>query len=228
MIPVARWWCCLGLLSAAVWVAQGQAATEQLKSIRLSSDGRRFVREDDASLFVPWGFNYDHDETGWLLEDYWTAEWAKVEEDFAEMKDLGANVVRLHLQVGRFLRGPQEPNEAALNQLGRLLTLVERLGLHLDLTGLACYHKKDVPSWYDALPEQDRWGVQAHFGEAVAGRGAASDAVFCYDLMNEPILPGRSPLRPCGVGFRSCRRLQWWEVSESPACFFSRPGGSWR
>ena len=42
--------------------------------------------------------------------------------------------------------------------------------LYLDLTGLACYHKKDVPAWYDALSEQDRWEVQARFWEAVAGR----------------------------------------------------------
>jgi hypothetical protein len=62
--------------------------------------------------------------------------------------------------------------------------------LYLDLTGLACYHKADVPAWYDALPEQDRWEVQARFWEAVAGRCAQSPAVFCYDLMNEPVVPG--------------------------------------
>jgi hypothetical protein len=32
--------------------------------------------------------------------------------------------------------------------------------------------------------------VQARFWEAVAGRCAASPAVFCYDLMNEPVVPG--------------------------------------
>ncbi|MBE0535017.1 MAG: cellulase family glycosylhydrolase, partial [Phycisphaerae bacterium] len=51
-------------------------------------------------------------------------------------------------------------------------------------------HKADVPAWYDALDEAGRWDVQAAFWEAAARVCAASPAVFCYDLMNEPILPG--------------------------------------
>src|SRR5262249_48363263 len=61
--------------------------------------------------------------------------------------------------------------------------------LYLDLTGLGCFHKKDVPAWYDALSEKDRWDVQARFWQAVAARCADSPAVFCYDLMNEPVVP---------------------------------------
>jgi hypothetical protein len=68
--------------------------------------------------------------------------------------------------------------------------LAQRLHLYLDLTGLGCYHKKDVPAWYDGLPEEARWDVQARFWEAVAGRCSRSPAIFCYDLMNEPILAG--------------------------------------
>jgi hypothetical protein len=113
-----------------------------------------------------------------------------VEADFREMRQLGANVVRIHLQVGKFMRSPTEPNSASLDRLGRLLELAEQTQLYLDLTGLACYHKADVPAWYDALSEQARWEVQARFWEAVAACCAASPAVFCYDLMNEPILAG--------------------------------------
>jgi hypothetical protein len=40
------------------------------------------------------------------------------------------------------------------------------------------------------LAEKERWAVQARFWQAVAGRCAASPAVFCYDLMNEPVVPG--------------------------------------
>ncbi|MHC4565760.1 MAG: cellulase family glycosylhydrolase [Planctomycetota bacterium] len=77
-----------------------------------------------------------------------------------------------------------------LRQLARLLRLAEQTGLYLDITGLGCYHKKDVPEWYDAMDEAERWDVQARFWEAIAGTCAASPAVFCYDLMNEPILAG--------------------------------------
>lgn len=106
------------------------------------------------------------------------------------MRQLGANVVRIHLQLGKFMQGPANPNIASLDQLSRLLKLAERERLYLDLTGLACYHKADVPAWYDGLSEQARWDVQACFWEAVADRCAESPAIFCYDLMNEPILPG--------------------------------------
>lgn len=158
--------------------------------IRVSEDNRTFVFDRTDITFTPWGFNYDHDEQGRLLEDYWQAEWPKVEEDFREMKQLGANVVRIHLQVGKFMSEPNKPNDVALRQLSRLLRLSERLQLYLDLTGLGCYHKKDVPKWYDAMDEAGRWDVQARFWSAIAKTCAESPAIFCYDLMNEPILAG--------------------------------------
>ena len=54
---------------------------------------------------------------------------------FGQMKKLGANVVRIHLQLGKFMDGPDKPNAKALDRLGKLLELAERTGLYLDLTG---------------------------------------------------------------------------------------------
>jgi dienelactone hydrolase len=156
--------------------------------IKVSKDGRGFVGAASGQRFVPWGFNYDRDYKMRLLEDYWDTEWATVVEDFREMKQLGANVVRVHLQFARFMDAPDQPNEQSLQRLGQLAKLAEETRLYLDLTGLACYRRKDVPRWYDAMTEKQRWAAQARFWEAVAGRCAASPAVFCYDLMNEPIV----------------------------------------
>ena len=161
-----------------------------LEPIRISKDGRHFAFERSQERFLAWGFNYDHDAVGRLLEDYWLNEWPTVVADFQEMKALGANVVRVHLQVGRFLKSAREPDAAALTQLARLVALAEKTELYLDITGLGCYHKKAVPSWYDALSESARWDVQALFWEAIAKVCARSPAIFCYDLMNEPLLPG--------------------------------------
>jgi len=166
------------------------SAGPTLKCIQPSIDGSHFIRAQSGEKFVAWGVNYDHDDAGRLLEDYWHNEWSTVVEDFAEIKDLGANVVRIHLQVAKFMDGSAEPNEASLQQLARLVSLAEQNGLYLDVTGLACYHKQDVPVWYDTLSEAKRWDVQARFWEAVAQTCADSPAVFCYNLMNEPILPG--------------------------------------
>jgi hypothetical protein len=158
--------------------------------VAISKDKKGFVLGPSGRPFVPWGFNYDHDDRGRLLEDYWEDEWPTVEAHFGQMKKLGANVVRVHLQLGKLMKGQKEPSARALDRLGKLLELAGRLRLYLDLTGLGCYHKKDVPAWYDKLSEKARWDVQARFWQAVAGRCAGSSVVFCYDLMNEPVVPG--------------------------------------
>jgi hypothetical protein len=180
-IPVV----CIATVTAAHPLVAGE-----MPRVQVSKDQKGFVLEPSGRPFVPWGFNYDHDDTGRLLEDYWEAERPTVEAHFAQMKTLGANVVRVHMQLGKFMNGPEKPNGKALDRLGTLLELAERLRLYLDLTGLGCYHKKDVPAWYDKLSEKERWDVQARFWQAVTGRCAASPAVFCYDLMNEPVVPG--------------------------------------
>jgi hypothetical protein len=87
-----------------------------------------------------------------------------------------------------------QANSEQLKRLKDLLQLAEEVGLYVDVTGLGCYHKQDVPAWYDALDERARWDVQAGFWRAVAETAKDSRAVFCYDLMNEPIVTtGQDP-----------------------------------
>jgi len=179
----------LTLLTALVFVATSATAAE-LERVKLSSDNRGFVLATSGQAFHPWGFNYDHEGDGKLLEDYWDAEWPVVESAFQEMRSLGANVVRIHLQFGQFMQSPTEPRPSSLEQLARLVALAEATGLYLDVTGLGCYHKADVPPWYDLLSEQERWRAQAVFWEQVAKTCAHSPAIFCYDLMNEPVVAG--------------------------------------
>jgi hypothetical protein len=181
---------CTVWLSVLLGVIASRAAVGEMPWVRVADDRRGFVLFPSGKPLVPWGFNYDHDENGRLLEDYWDNEWPKVEEDFQEMKQLGANVARIHLQVARFMTSVDRIDEANLGRLVRLVALAEKTGVYLDVTGLGCYRKKDVPAWYERLDEEQRWAVQCRFWEAVAGRCAKSPAIFCYDLMNEPVVPG--------------------------------------
>jgi hypothetical protein len=171
-----------------VWA--GFEASAEPPWVEMSKDGRGFQRSGSGKAFVPWGFNYDRDYRFRLIEEYWETEWGTVEEDFREMKALGANVVRVHLQFGRFMDGPDKPNAANFERLAKLVGLAEEVGVYLDLTGLGCYRKKDVPAWYEGLAEADRWAAQARFWEEVARTCAGRAGVFCYDLMNEPLVPG--------------------------------------
>jgi hypothetical protein len=168
----------------------GSYRHEPIERIAVSDDGKHFVGTLSGKRFVVWGVNYDHDSDGRLIEDYWQQEWNTVVEDFHEIRNLGCNVVRIHLQLSRFLKSRNEPDEEQLRCLAKLVKLAEELNLYLDITGLGCYHKQDIPSWYTELDEADRWDAQALFWKQVALTCRESPAVFCYDLMNEPVLSG--------------------------------------
>jgi len=113
-----------------------------LEWITTSEDGSGFVLAGSGAKFLAWGVNYDHGDSGRLLEDYWNTEWPTVVGDFKEIKALGANTVRIHLQTAKFMQTPTEPNQASLDRLARLVELAEETGLYIDVTGLGCYHKK--------------------------------------------------------------------------------------
>ncbi|MES2788450.1 MAG: cellulase family glycosylhydrolase [Planctomycetota bacterium] len=178
----------MGIVLGSSLLSGVQAA--EMPWVRVAEKKTTFELIPGNQPFEVWGVNYDHDSQGRLLEDYWEVEWPMVEAHFAQMEQLGANVVRVHLQLGKFMSGPETPHAPALDRLVKLTTLAENHHLYLNLTGLGCYHKADVPAWYDKLTEAERWNVQARFWKAVAGRVAASPAIFCYDLMNEPVVPG--------------------------------------
>jgi hypothetical protein len=172
-------------LTLLVCAVIGRAAENY---IQVSRDEKRFTLSSSGQPFTPWGLNYGNH--GRLIEDFWLDDWPTVVRDFHTMRTMGANVVRVHLQFNKFMESPDRPRRNALDQLHKLVQLAEQEGLYLDLTGLACYRPADVPAWYDRLDEKDRWKAQAEFWRAIAAEGASSDAIFCYDLMNEPIVPG--------------------------------------
>jgi len=179
--------------------------------IVVSDDNKGFILAETEKPFVPWGFNYDHNGDGKLIEDFWDDQWPTIETAFRDMKELGANVVRIHLQFGRFMDSPTEPRQHSLAQLSRLIQLAEQTEIYLNVTGLGCYHKSDVPQWYDDLDEQERWQAQAVFWEAVAKTCADSPAIFCYDLMNEPVVAGGDNKRDdwLGPGFGGKHFVQY-------------------
>src|SRR5262249_2164968 len=176
------------MLTAALLTVLAASPPTALPRIEVAADKKGFMLAGTTTPFRPWGLNYGN--AGRLIEDFWADEWPTVEADFRAMKAMGANAVPVHLQVGKFMIAADKPDAVALERLGKLLALAEQTGLYLDLTGLGCYRKADIPAWYDALAEADRWAVQARFWEAIAERCAARAPVFCYDLMNDPGSPG--------------------------------------
>lgn len=172
-------------LAAAVPASHANVA---LQRIGVAPNHRGFLRIPSRRPFYPWGFNYGNH--GRLIEDFWDTHWSTVARDFHNMRELGANVVRVHLQYGKFMLAPDKPNPLSFKLLSRLLRLAEKDRLYLDLTGLACYRVSDIPKWYNAMNDRQRRKAQENFWRDIAATCAGSHAVFCYDLINEPVVPG--------------------------------------
>jgi hypothetical protein len=174
-------------------VASGRAAaddalTNQMPRIAVASDGAGFVVAGTNQKFVPWGFNYLGQHGQLAEEDWHTPEgWGRIERDFANMRALGANVVRWHLQFATFMESADQARPDQLERLRRLLQVARDNHLYLDLTGLNCFRRSEIPPWYDKLSQRERWQAQANFWSAVAEACAGDSVVFCYDLMNEPV-----------------------------------------
>ena len=66
----------------AVVLSSTQAG--EMPSVRIAKDKNAFILQPSGKAFVPLGFNYDHDQKGRLIEDYWIDEWPKIERDFQE------------------------------------------------------------------------------------------------------------------------------------------------
>jgi hypothetical protein len=124
--------------------------------------------------------------------------------DLREMKEMGANVVRLHLQFRHFMSSCTTPNPTALEELGETLRRAEENGVYLDLTGLGSFAGDAAdPACYRNATEDGRWAAQAVFWRAVAREAARSPAVLALDLMNEPRVPDKREYCwvTCGSGF---------------------------
>lgn len=165
----------------------GDLRAEQMETVKVAPDHKGFVLVPSGTRYVPWGHNYASvDILKRLGEDP-----DRVEREFAEMKAAGTNVARIHPEMPQILSAPGQANPEAIAQIKKLLEIAEKTGIHLKITGLACYQISDRLDWYDSMDEQDRWKTQAFFWETVAQTCAPSPAVFAYDLVNEPAAVGK-------------------------------------
>jgi hypothetical protein len=175
------------LLFVLVFLSSGRAWAADMETVRIASDKKGFILHPSGDRYVPWGHNYASVD---IMERF-AKDPARVEREFTEMRAAGTTVARIHPEMPNILTGPDKADPHALNRLGKLLAIAEKSGIHLKITGLACYQIKDRMAWYDSLDEKDRWNVQAFFWETIARTCAESPAVFAYDLVNEPAAVGK-------------------------------------
>jgi hypothetical protein len=163
--------------------------TSSLSPLRVS--GLRFVSAGKRGrrTFVPRGFNYDWtmlDGRVVRLEDLLERRADKIAADFAAMRRLGANTVRVFLPTGIFLKSPTQPDGKALRRLAVLFRAAERNRLRLILTGLALIRAAEVPAWMRRASDETIERAEMTFWSALARRGRSETSIFAYDLQNEP------------------------------------------
>jgi hypothetical protein len=166
---------------------QADAPEVKLERIAVALDGKGFIGVDSKRPFRPWGVNYGNE--GRLMEDFWDTEWQTIAGDFREIREMGGNVVRVHLQFNRFMDAADKPNAKSFAQLTRMLDW--RNKLVCTSISPASRATARVTTWRGTMRSmRRRVGCPGEFLACSCGNGAASPAVFCYDLMNEPISPG--------------------------------------
>lgn len=175
--------------AALPWIAVDAAHPRQL----IGSDGKRWV---------PWGNNYvgvgGSPVNHHMVEDnmYDAAGLARIDADLARVAlldppDGTTNVVRMHVQLARFLRDPTTPDHQALARFAHVIELAEDHGLHVLVTGLNDFYPGDNPAWVgQQTDEATHWATQATWWSYMALALHDSPGVFAYDLMNEPYVGG--------------------------------------
>lgn len=144
--------------------------------------------------FKSWGYqqlNY------FYMAGYFTvggeAERDQVAIDIAGNRGMGANTIRLHMDLWWFIDGPnKDALEVLPGPLENLLFFLEvcrQNGVYVLLSGNNTWDPSIIPGWFDELSYADRWDVSEFFwieiATAVVGSGNAS-AVLGYELANEP------------------------------------------
>ena len=138
-----------------------------------------------------WGFNWgvgDHAPVIAYFDDPTAANFAVLRSELATARALGANSMRIYLQLGQVMATPTQPRQRTLTALQRLLALAQSDDIYLDITGDLVWHPSHQPAWYAQMPDQQRWQVQARFWTAVAHAASSSPAVLCYELTSEPLV----------------------------------------
>ncbi len=166
--------------------------TNPLPKIRIAKDGRRFETRR-GKPFVPFGVNYFRPNTGWAPQVWKQFDAEATRTDFARMKELGVNCVRVFLSYGSFLMETNRLSPEGLAKFDQFLEIAEQAGIYVHPTGPD--HWEGGPAW----PVTDRYagevslGAVEFFWKEFAARYRGRSVIFAYDLLNEPTVGWDTP-----------------------------------
>lgn len=191
----------IALALMAWWPASGALAMP-----RMTVHGDRLYA--GAKLWRAWGMNWgvaNHVPVIAYFDHPTAANLSVLRAELGTARSMGANSMRIYLQLGQVMATATRPRTQTLAALGQLLALAQHDRIYLDITGDLVWRPSRSPAWYARLSRRARWQVQARFWKAVAHTAADSPAVLCYELTSEPTI---SPT----AGYYYGQIGPWWFV----------------
>ena len=193
-MSVSRW----VLVSSIWWAGVACAAAEStptnspLSKVRVVPKTARF-ESANGKRFLPIGVTYYRPGTGWAPQLWKKFDAAATRQDFARMKELGVNCVRVFLTYGSFFMDEQTLTPDGLAKFDQLLEIAEAAGIYVHPTGPD--HWEGLPAWATADRYADERVLQAleNFWKQFAQRYRGRHVIWAYDLLNEPHVPWDTP-----------------------------------
>ena len=186
---VFLWLACFG----ALFVSRVHAESG-LPKIVIAKDGRTFQTER-GKPFVPFGVTYYRPGTGWAPQVWKQFDPAATRADFARMKALGVNCVRVFLSFGSFYQIPGELETEGLQKFDQFLQLAEEAGLYVHPTGPDFW--EGSPKWKPvAVEDEPTVAALESFWKLFAARYRGRKVIFAYDLRNEPEVGWEQGMKP--------------------------------
>jgi endo-1,4-beta-mannosidase len=189
MLCVVLWLGAFSHLSAAQDEARPPAP---LAKVRIAADGRTF-QTDDGKPFVPLGINYYRPGTGWAPQLWKKFDAEATRQDFARMRELGVNCVRVFLTYGSFFMDRDRLHPEGLAKFDQFLDMAEQAGVYVHPTGPD--HWEGMPNWQprDLAGDEPSLAALETFWGLFAARYRNRNVIFAYDLRNEPAVPWETP-----------------------------------
>jgi Cellulase (glycosyl hydrolase family 5) len=173
------------LLAAACCLRLAAAQAGSLPKIRVAPDGHGFQTASGAP-FTPLGLTYYRPGTGWAPQVWKRFDPEATAADFARLKELGVNCVRVFISYGSFATNPDALSPDGLAKFDQFLAMAEAAGIYVHPTGPD--HWEGTPAWAqgDRIADERVLRGLESFWNQFAGRYRGRSVIFAYDLRNEP------------------------------------------
>ena len=163
--------------------ASAASSSRGLPKITVAADHRTFVAA--RKPFVPFGVTYYRPGTGWAPQVWKQFDPEATRKDFARMKELGVNCVRVFLTFHSFYQEPGSLQPEGLARFDQFLTLAEEAGIYVHPTGPD--HWEGLPNWSPVtIGDEPTLQALEGFWRLFAARYRGRKVIFAYDLKNEP------------------------------------------